>query len=242
MIKKIVLSTCFIFLLSFLSLNSNFAKTYKRSVSRSPIERSLRLGSDSNQIWGIDISHHQCTIDWNILEKNKPNFMYLKVTEGATHTDKRYLTHIKEARKLNIPCGAYHFFGYTSSGKTQAQYFIKNAKLQKGDLHPVLDVEFTRSTHRARMNISKEIMAFCKEIYKEFNVYPIIYCNESYFNRYLKKQFSNYNFWICDYRKKPFRNYVFWQHTDKAKVKGIKGYVDRNWLHPEKTIENFVLK
>jgi lysozyme len=241
MVKKTLVYSLFLFVLSIIPQNNNFARSSHRRIKRyAPI--IIDTTDYSKHVWGIDLSHHQGIINWNQIDKNdKPNFIFFKVTEGNNLKDTKYDQHIERARKLNIPCGAYHFFGYQSDGKSQAKHFIKNARLQKGDLHPVLDVEFTRRTKHARFNIKKEIKAFCAEIYKQFKVYPIIYCNESYYNTYLKDSFKNYNFWICNYRKAPKLNWVFWQHTDKGKVNGINGSVDKNRLNPKKKIGSYLL-
>ena len=242
MIRKILSSSLFLFILSIFPLNENFARHSHRRIKRYTAPTVFDSTDYSNHVWGIDLSHHQGAINWEQVEKkNRPQFIFFKVTEGNNLTDTKYAEHIQKARELNIPCGAYHFFGYQSDGKTQAKHFIRNAKLQKGDLHPVLDVEFTKRTKRARMNIAKEIKAFCMEVYKQFKVYPIIYCNQSYYKTYLAKSFKDFNFWICDYRKEPKMNWVFWQHTDKGKINGINGSVDKNRLNPTKKINNYLL-
>ena len=242
MITRYLFTSLVLIGLSFIPLNESLARTTHRHIKRYNSPVRIDTVDYSKHVWGIDLSHHQGTINWGKIDKNdRPHFIFFKVTEGNNLTDTKYAEHIENARKLNIPCGAYHFFGYQSDGKSQAKHFIRNAKLQKGDLHPVLDVEFTKRTKHARMNIPKEIKAFCAEIYKEFKVYPIIYCNESYYETYLKNSFKNYNMWICNYRKEPKINWVFWQHTDKGKINGINGTVDKNRLNPNKKIYNYIL-
>jgi lysozyme len=240
MVKKVFIS---LLILSFVPISKNFARTVHRHVKHRYSVPYIDTADYSKHVWGIDLSHHQGTINWDKVDQSdKPKFIFFKVTEGNNITDSKYAEHVENARKLNIPCGAYHFFGYQSDGKSQALHFIKNAKLQKGDLHPVLDVEFTKRTKHAKMNITKEIKAFCAEIYKAFKVNPIIYCNERFYEKYLKVACKDYNFWVCDYRKQPKMNWVFWQHTDKGKVNGINGTVDRNRLNPTKKIDSYVLK
>jgi lysozyme len=242
MVKRVFVSLSFLVLLSIVPIGKNYGRSSHRHGRRYSVPTIIDTTDYSKNIWGIDLSHHQGTINWDLIDRSeKPHFIFFKVTEGTTITDSKYSQHLENARKLNIPCGAYHFFSYQSDGKSQAKHFIKNARLQKGDLHPVLDVEVTRRTRRARMNITKEIKAFCTEIYKTFKVYPIIYCNERFYEKYLKVACKDFNFWICDYRKQPRINWVFWQHTDKGKVNGINGTVDRNRLNPKKKIDNYLL-
>ena len=81
----------------------------------------------NHDVWGIDISHHQKNVDWNEMSKRKPDFIFLKATEGSTHVDTKYKSYKKSADKFDIPTGAYHFFSYQSDGESQANHFIKTA-------------------------------------------------------------------------------------------------------------------
>jgi lysozyme len=47
---------------------------------------------------GIDVSHHQDTIDWKMLTENENiSFVYIKATEGTSWEDPLYEYNIKEA-------------------------------------------------------------------------------------------------------------------------------------------------
>ena len=48
-------------------------------------------------VYGIDVSHHQGEIEWGrVAENTSPriSFVYIKVTEGATFQDPKYLMNI----------------------------------------------------------------------------------------------------------------------------------------------------
>ena len=196
--------------------------------------------NDMPFVWGIDISHHQHNVDWNLLaQKNKPQFIYLKTTEGATFQDNKYLEYQSKARELDIPVGAYHFFSYKTKGKSQAKNFIKASNLQKGDLYPVLDLEF-RKGMKDKAWIVKQAKSFCETIYKEYGVYPIIYCEYDYYKKYLQDDFSDYKYWICDFHREPSFNYTIWQYTDNEYVQGI-GKIDNNRINKNKNISNIIL-
>lgn len=200
----------------------------------------VSAGSGRPYVWGIDISHHQKSVLWDTLVlRNKPDFIFLKATEGSTHVDSKYAAYQKKSREYKIPVGAYHFFSYQTSGKTQAANFIKHANLKKGDLIPVLDVEFRKNMQTKEWNIA-EIKAFCKEIKQKYGVNPIIYCECDYYKKYLQKDFDDYHYWISDLYREPRCNYVFWQYTDKGLVHGI-GKIDNNRLHPNKKLSDFKL-
>lgn len=191
-------------------------------------------------IWGIDLSHHQRHIDWHRLTTNhKPDFIFLKATEGRSHTDSRYTHYRQQARKHRIPVGAYHFFSYSSPGLAQAKHFIQTAQLQPGDLLPVLDVEY-RNNMNSKQWIQDEIAAFCRAIKKEYGVNPIIYCECAYYQQFLSRDFSGFDYWISDLRRQPRCNYLIWQYTDNGWVEGI-GPIDNNRLRAGATLADLLL-
>lgn len=182
-------------------------------------------------VWGIDVSKHQVNIEWDRLEgDNRPYFVFLKATEGTLIVDPMYEVRSRELDKRGIPRGAYHFFGHRTPGKEQAKAFIRTAKLGKGNLIPVLDIEKHRfMTDPARM--VRQAKAFCREIRREYGVNPIIYCSSLFYEHYLQKDFkpSDYTLWIADYRGNPEHlPWTIWQHTQTHKIRGISGKVDRN--------------
>lgn len=193
------------------------------------------------KIWGIDLSHHQSEINWVKLDKQKPYFIFFKATEGKSHRDTKYRDNYKNARKMKIPTGTYHFFSYKSTGKEQAKFFLSVAKFQKGDLPPVLDAEFRRNMP-ADSKVTKELIDFLKFVTVKTGIKPIIYCDYDYYEKYLKNKLkTKHHLWICDYRSKPKVEWTFWQTTDKFKIEGIKGYVDFNLFNGNKEKLNRLL-
>ena len=190
--------------------------------------------STEGEVWGLDVSHHQSTIDWNKLSENQPHFVFLKATEGATNQDNKYTENYVRARDNNIPVGSYHFFTYKSSGKEQAENFLSTVKFNKGDLPPVLDLEFSRRMPPAE-KVRMELLDFIQTISQKLACFPIIYCNNKYFRLYLAEYIpEKCKLWIVDYKAKPDGNWTFWQTSDKHKVPGIKGYVDLNLFNGSK--------
>ena len=98
-------------------------------------------------IHGIDVSHYQGDIDWEVLRNQGTiddcpiRFVMIKATEGTTNIDDKFETNFFQAREYGFTRGAYHFYSTHSSAADQARFFIQNVKLEKGDLPPVLDVE-----------------------------------------------------------------------------------------------------
>lgn len=60
-------------------------------------------------IHGIDISHHQGDIDWDVLSQQDIQFVYMKATEGGDWVDPKFRTFWKSALEKELVIGAYHF-------------------------------------------------------------------------------------------------------------------------------------
>jgi|SRR5690625_369705 len=239
--KTIMIGT--IFLLIGLLIYSNKTELYRFGRNIIKHRNELKVEKeimDSETIWGIDISHHQKNINWDELVKhNKPDFIFLKCSEGVTHQDTKYKIYKKEAEQHDILMGAYHFFSYETPGKKQAENFIKHANLKKGDMIPVLDLEYVagRNSYKNKLN---EIKAFCKTIKSEYGVNPIIYCECDYKQKVLDSYFDDFIFWISSMTREPNCNYTIWQYTDRGSVKGI-GKIDNNILNSTKEISDLIL-
>jgi len=189
---------------------------------------------DRQNLVGIDISHHQGKINWNLVSSENFNFAFIKATEGVSFRDKRYYINYRNAKKIGLKTGSYHFFRANLSPKKQARHFIKTIRLQSGDLLPVIDIESLDGVRRSVL--IERVDIFLKEIEKEFGVKPIIYSSCNFYNLYLRSSFKDYPIWIAKYGlTEPilldFNKYEFWQYSEKGKVKGINGYTDMNLFY-----------
>jgi lysozyme len=182
-------------------------------------------------VWGIDVSHYQNNINWEKLGEQKPNFMFIKASEGIDLKDSKYLENYSEARKRKILVGSYHFFSYKSTGKDQANNFLSVAQHKDSDLLPVLDVEFTKKMPQ-RTEVVIELISFINTIYEKLGHYPIVYCDYKFYKLYLEEHFSDKcKLWIVNYKEKPNCDWAFWQTTDRLKLEGISGFVDLNMFN-----------
>jgi lysozyme len=206
-----------------------FARKHHHPHKRAHHSTFVPIQVDTNgKVWGIDVSHHQSNIDWDQLTEKKPQFIFMKATEGITNHDNNYEWNYKEAHDKNIPVGSYHFFTYKNSGRDQAKNFLSTIKFNDGDLPPVLDLEFSHRMPPAE-KVRVELMDFILTIYKELSCFPIVYCNNRFFNLYLQNCLpEKCKLWIADYKAEPKGNWTFWQASNKHRLPGIKGYVDLN--------------
>ena len=187
--------------------------------------------------FGIDISHHQGSIDWeevfvtNALDSSI-SFVYYKVTEGVDHTDTKWLEHQLGLKQFNKVSGAYHFFLPKRDAMLQAKNFLSHYTYQKGDLLPVLDAElegFNDKDLVLKMNI------WLNEVERQIGKRPIIYTSLHFYETKFKKEFPNEKFWIASYTRQPdLENdprIVMWQYSESGEIPGIKKPVDLNVCH-----------
>ena len=189
------------------------------------------------EIHGIDISHYQGEIDWDELRNNgmiercPVRFVMIKATERSTRIDDRFKENFYQAREYGFIRGAYHFWSTRSSGRAQAEHFLRQVKLEDGDLPPVLDVE-----HKAKDQTPEEfkesVLTWLRLVEKAYDAKPIIYTYYKFKLTYLNDSvFNDYPYWIAHYYVDSVKYegpWKFWQHTDCGRLPGIKGYVDFN--------------
>jgi len=189
------------------------------------------------EIHGIDISHHQGHIDWDELKDQgmidhfPVRFVMLKATEGATRVDENFEDNFYQSREHGFTRGAYHFYSVYSPAKAQAEWFIKNVKLENGDLPPVLDVEH-KPQQQTDEQFRASILQWLDIVERHYGVKPIIYTYYKFKLRYLNTpDFDDYPYWIAHYyvdKVEYTGPWKFWQHTDAGRLPGIKGNVDFN--------------
>lgn len=220
--------------------------------------RGERLTYTSDRIYGIDISRFQHEIgkkkygiNWKQLRISHLgtsshkringhvdypiSFMYIKATEGISIRNRYYPTDYRQARSHNIHVGSYHFFSTTTPGAAQARHFLRYARLSKGDLPPVLDIEPSKA-QIDRMGgpeaLWREVRAWLRVVKQRSGVAPVLYINQKFVNTYLPYApdvRSNHQVWIARYGEyKPDVRLAYWQLCADGRVNGIRGEVDIN--------------
>lgn len=186
-------------------------------------------------IHGIDVSRYQQRISWEAVRDMevgpiKLGFAFIKATEGNGRVDPFFKRNWQKSKQAGIVRGAYHFFLAHKDGKTQAENFIKNVRLERGDLPPVLDVEVTFGKPSA--HIRKEVKKWLDVMEAYYEVKPIIYTNADFYKTHLQGHFDHYPLWVAHYlqphQPRISRDWHFWQHSESGKVNGISSKVDFN--------------
>jgi lysozyme len=222
-------------------------KTDKYTHELSADERKLAdiriyevLHKHDDKAIGFDVSEYQSAIDWeqtyHIDESFELSFVFIRATAGKNKTDRRFKENWKASKERQLIRGAYHYYRPNENSIEQAENFIKNVKLEKGDLPPVLDIE-KLPRKQSIDSLKVGLRRWLKKVEKHYKVKPIIYSGESYYTDFLRDEFSDYPLWIANYnfwRNHLEADWLFWQFTEKAQITGVQGMVDLNVFNGDK--------
>ena len=200
---------------------------------------------------GVDVSKYQGDIDWKVLETQNIRFAFIKATEGSSFVDEKFEYNYKQAQKTELAVGAYHFFSYDSSGKSQAEHFMSVVPKTEKMLPPVIDIEFYGNNEKNPPNketVQKELGDMVEKLKNHYGCYPIIYAVEKSYDVYIAGSFFDCDIWIRDVIFRPKlsdgRAWTFWQYTNRGKCKGYKGeerFIDMNVFYGTKEdFDNYI--
>jgi lysozyme len=197
-------------------------------------------------MFGIDVSHHQGTIDWLALSKNKPavEFILIKATQGTGYTDPQFYNNVNGANNIGLKFGFYHFSTLNSENvekdaSEEAEYFLSVInKTLKPALPLVLDIEVeSPNIQLDREQVRTWIKTFFSTLEKTGHKNYMIYSGTPFLNSHLPKGhgLGTIPLWLAAYTNKPepvipagWNDYTIWQYSEKGKINGIAGPCDLN--------------
>ncbi|MFD8825537.1 lysozyme [Streptomyces sp. NPDC059605] len=98
------------------------------------------------QTEGVDVSGHQGNVAWSTLWNSGVKWAYVKATEGTYYKNEYFTQQYNGSYNIGMIRGTYHFATpNTTSGATQADYFVNNGGGWSRDgktLPGVLDIEW----------------------------------------------------------------------------------------------------
>lgn len=184
--------------------------------------------------YGIDVSHFQGAINWDMVVRTSVEFAYMKATGGSGFEDPRFQENWHGSRQAGLLRGPYHFFYANESPEQQVEYFLSIVgQLRSDDLPPMLDVEIPSDSSKDR--IQQASLKWLMLVEQKTGRLPIIYSDYSFANQYFDDPvFSKYPLWIAEYGKSSpdvppvwrEKGWRIWQHSQTGKVNGISGDVD----------------
>ena len=180
-------------------------------------------------VTGIDVSSWQGAIQFARFPSHI-KYVFVKATQGATHVDRDYASHIRNAREAGLSVGSYHYFMAGTNASDQFQHFVKNALVEPGDLPPVVDIEVMGNQGNAEL--ANELKLFLSLLQNHYGGSPIIYAGRDFANHPLN-HIGTCPLWLAEYTTAAtpvlptgWQRWTFWQKSQTGKIDGIPGCVD----------------
>lgn len=196
---------------------------------------------------GVDIASWQHpngkSINWERVRDDRVDFATIKATEGSTadgtgYTNPYFVGDLRRARAAGLAVAPYHFYlGRTPrTGAAQAEHFIDAVResgytgQRRGDLPPVLDLEWDWKGGCPRHVTVADAKAWLNKVQAAFGRRPIIYTTRSFIETCLNDTtaFGGYPLQVADYRDEVrpdlpagWKDWVMWQWTESDCVDGI---------------------
>jgi lysozyme len=197
-----------------------------------------RVWAASYDVRGVDVSHYQGEIDWNVLADQDIDFAWVKATEGSSHTDSRFAENWSGATGTDLLVGAYHFMSFESPGADQAANLAAHVPATRGTLPPVIDLEpYGRFfAEPPSPGVVREILdPLIEGIEEHYGVTPIVYATQDAYDRYLAGAYDDVPIWIRSVALPPRlpdgREWTLWQYSNRDRLEGYSGvepYIDLN--------------
>lgn len=218
---------------------SRFAESHELLSNNAFEEERINriIGQYADMTFGVDISHYQPheKINWENFTIGNGSipieFIILRATMGTNGKDKHFEEFWKSAKNAGLIRGAYHFYRPYENPEKQANWFLENIQLEKGDLPPILDIEkYPIGTNPDHFR--QDLKIFLNILEEAYGEKPILYSYFNFYKDFLRGPFDEYPLWMANYNEvlSPSEedNWLFWQFTEKGVVSNINTKVDLN--------------
>jgi len=198
-----------------------------------PKRRVLRL-TMYDGINGIDISHHQGTVDFDAVQASGQRFVVVKATEGATYRDPKFESYWRELvqRQDKMVRGAYHFARPDNQvgkdgGYREADNFCRALESVGGYTTGCFCLALDFETYSPSTRVENEpfIRGFAERVTERLGRKVTIYTGANIWNYEVGNtlEFSDLRLWLASYTRSPdFRN-------PPLMPKGIGGWPVKIW-------------
>lgn len=186
---------------------------------------------------GIDVSEWQGNIDFGEVARSGIEVVYIRASEGRGYVDPYFRENYEKAKANGLRTGFYHFLTATNvaEAKEEAEFFVSNIKGLEPDCRLAMDFEVFNGLDVSTINeISRVFLETVEKLSgKECVIYSDAYNARTVFSKELAE---DYPIWVADYFvEEPESNgkWKFWvgfQYSDRGRVNGIDGNVDRDYF------------
>ena len=153
---------------------------YQRMLKEQHSKKKIFIVAEKGII-GIDVSHHNGIINWEMVNTSEIKFVIIKSTEGnsSAHSDTLFKTNWNKSLEKKLIVGAYHMFGINSSGNQQFNNYISVVPKLNNSMPPLIDV--------SKLSEAKDISKLIKELkILEYKLHKY-YCKKPIIQRYCQQ-------------------------------------------------------
>ena len=198
-----------------------------------------------SEVFGIDVSHHNGSIDWELVAQNNKKFAILKCQyEAQSHRKDEYFeANYEGAGKNGMARGVYIYIARASIADpvADANSLLKHLAGRPLEYGIWLDLE-DKSLEAMGKGYIRNLAYQYADIFMKAGYYVGIYCNRDWYVRLIHDDLKqDFDFWIARYPKNDTGKYnstsslkpnasiaVAWQYSSKGNVSGIKTRTDLN--------------
>lgn len=200
--------------------------------------------------FGIDVSEHQKTIDWDLVAP-KISWAILRAGFGGDYLsqdDKCYQQNLAGCEKNKIKFGVFLYSYATNELEINGEINHMKRLLQYCSVRPFavfLDLEEKSQIEIGKSNLTKLALKFC-DVFKKMGYRTGVYACQNWFKKYVDAaqiRMQDNLIWCAKYSSTPPEiptTWDIWQYTSHGFLPGIKERVDCNYLREvdsKKTIE-----
>lgn len=192
--------------------------------------------------WGIDVSEHQGTINWQRVKAYGIKYAILRVGYGdniKSQDDKFFIRNADECTRYSIPFGVYIYSYAQSRGqaRSEAEHVLRLIDGYELSYPVYFDMEDERTQGRlSRSELAGIAGDFC-EIIESKGYITGVYANLNWWNnRLVDSVYDQYEKWVAQYNPNISesdykKDHGMWQYSSVGYVDGISGNVDMNYCY-----------
>lgn len=236
----------------------SFKNQYEKTIAELQDQLSKLNGNSSTQHIGkiIDVSEWQGVIDWPQVIADDVSLSIIRVQDGSTHQDLKYMENIQKCISAGGKYAVYAYFRGASTADAQQEardFYNRTQRVVAGKQQPVfyaLDIESVemggaasqmRAGVEAYMNQlntlgipdNKIVLYIANHLYASFNL-NVARAGAIWIPSYGRNDGTVAN------SLRPTHPYDLWQYSSKGSINGITGNVDLN-TEPSDRFKKFLL-
>lgn len=192
--------------------------------------------------FGVDVSEHQCNIDWSQVQSSGVTYAILRCGYGSDYSnqdDKQFLRNVQECQRYGIPFGVYLYSYATDNAMAQSEAehtlrLLREAGLSPYSLSYPVYYDMEDENQQGKLGsaaLGSIASTYCNAI-AAAGYTPGVYANTNWWtNRLTDSAFSSWPRWVAQYNYKCTYSgkYEMWQADSNTLINGIAEGVDINF-------------